>query len=287
MRTSFTLSPATAAVALVAVLAPSAAQADDTPPLAIHGFGDFVMSNDYLTPRGLLVTDKGVTMQVLAGLVFDGYHAPDSLINDVALVAGIWNDIDTDQHAADVGAWNEFDWFIGPDFAIGKSFDFSVQYVQFVSPPGHFTDEQNIELVLKYADNLSPTFTINPYVKWFWAVSGDSTVVTGQHGGTFDIELGAVPTIDLSSVKISFPTWITLGDSSFWGGTDNVGVFTTGIKATVPLGFVPASLGHWNAHAGIQYYNMLNDELIKAQQLIGTGTHRNEFVFTLGFGYGF
>jgi hypothetical protein len=75
---------ALAALALATVCAGSA-RADDTSQLAIHGFGDFTLSNDYLTPRGLLVTNKGVTAQVVDGLVFDFYHAPSSTINDISL----------------------------------------------------------------------------------------------------------------------------------------------------------------------------------------------------------
>jgi len=290
----FTLKPATTMplsllLTLLAStgLAPSMARADDAPPLAIHGFGDFQLSNDYLTPRGLLVTDKGVTIQVLTGLVFDFYQAPNAPVNDIALVAGIWNDVDTAQHATNVGGWNEFDWFIGPDFKIGSNLDLSIQYVQFISPPGNFNDEQNLETSLKFSDNLSPNFTINPYVKWFYAISGSSTVVTGAKGGTFDVEIGAVPTVNLSPVTLSFPTWVTVGPADYWGGTDNWGVVTTGIKATVPLDFIPPQLGHWSAHVGAQYYNMLNDELVRAQGLVGTGSHRNEVVFAGGFGYGF
>ncbi len=86
----------------VLALAPAAA-ADESEPLAIHGFGNFQLSNDYLTPRGLLVTNKGTTMQVLGGLVFDVYQNPDAPVIDVSVVAGIWNDLDTAQHAGDVG----------------------------------------------------------------------------------------------------------------------------------------------------------------------------------------
>ena len=159
--------------------------------------------------------------------------------------------------------------------------------MQFISPPGNFNDEQNIETVLRYSDNLTPNFTINPYAKWFYAVSGSSTVVTGKKGGTFDVELGAAPTIDLAPVKLSFPTWITLGPADYWGGTDNYGVFATGIKATVPLTFIPPQLGHWSAHVGLEDYTMLNSELVHAQELIGTGKHYNEVVFAGGFGFGF
>ena len=34
------------------------------PPLDIHGFFDVTFSNDYMTPRGLLVTNTGLTTQI-------------------------------------------------------------------------------------------------------------------------------------------------------------------------------------------------------------------------------
>ena len=34
------------------------------PPLDIHGFFDVTFANDYMTPRGLLVTNTGLTTQI-------------------------------------------------------------------------------------------------------------------------------------------------------------------------------------------------------------------------------
>src|ERR1700704_5473072 len=91
----------------------SVAQAQDE-PLAIHGFGILNVQNDYITPRGLWVTNRGVTIQVINGLVLGLIHDTDSFVDDISFVAGTFNDIDTTQHATQVGAWNEFDWFAGP-----------------------------------------------------------------------------------------------------------------------------------------------------------------------------
>ncbi len=178
---------------------------------------------------------------------------------------------------------------------VAKDWTLGAQYVQFVSPPGAFNDEQNIEFSLKYDDHFGPV-KLNPYIKLFYAVSGDSTVITGAKGGTFDVEIGAAPAYQITGgdypVTLSLPTWITVGPSDFWGGTDNWGVFSTGLTATVPLAFVPAKFGHWNAHAGLQYYNMLNSQLLLAQHLAGTSPangdgHRNELLYIVGFGFGF
>ena len=58
------------------------------PTLDIHGFFDVTFANDYITPRGLLVTNTGLTTQVLSGLVFDLYKDPNSFINNVNVYAG-------------------------------------------------------------------------------------------------------------------------------------------------------------------------------------------------------
>src|SRR5260370_29616229 len=78
---------------LSAISGAALAQAD--PPLAIHGFNDLTVKNDYITPRGLLVSHDRFTTQILNGLVLNTYHNPVSPLDEVSLVAGIWNDIDS------------------------------------------------------------------------------------------------------------------------------------------------------------------------------------------------
>ncbi|HXJ02306.1 MAG TPA: hypothetical protein VNH44_13870 [Micropepsaceae bacterium] len=283
----------TLATVLAASLSPvSLAHAADDAPSAIHGFGILNIQNDYITPRGLMVTNKGVTVQVIGGLVFGLYHQPDAAIDDVAFVVGTFNDIDSTQHATTAGAWNEFDWFAGPSFHFEKDWNLDVQLGQFLSPPGNFKAETNLEFALSYNDaGWGLPLLFKPYVKLFYALSGDSTVVTGRHGGTFDVEIGMAPTIDLAPFTLSAPTWITVGPETFWGGGGNVGVFSTGLTLTYPLP-IPTPLGHWSAKAGFQYYNFINDRLRLAQTLIGTanpgsGGHNDEVNGFVGLSFGF
>lgn len=63
--------------------------APSDPPLAIHGFNDLTVKNDYITPRGLLVTNNQFTTQILNGLVLDAFHDPAAPIDDISLLAGI------------------------------------------------------------------------------------------------------------------------------------------------------------------------------------------------------
>lgn len=271
----------------------------------VHGFFDLSFKNDYITPRGLLVSNTGFTIQVLTGLTLDVYKNPCRWLSKASITIGVWNDIWSKQDDPYVGGWNELDWFVGVNTLIAKHWLFGVQYVQFVSPPHHFTPENNIEFFLGYDDSSWGCPVIfNPYVKFFWAVSGDSTVVTGRPGNTYDVEIGLVPTLDLKNVCVpvilTAPTWITVGPASFWnGGTlglkntkSNFGVFSTGLNAKFPLKFIPSRLGNWYFDIGGQYYYLVNDNLLQAQTVtLGVHTYkhanRNIGVATAGVGFSF
>ncbi len=72
----------------------------------------------------------------------------------------------------------------------------------FISPPGNFNTEHNIEFSLRYEDNMRwlSRISLNPYAKLFFTFSGDSTVVLGKVP-SFDVELGVVPTWDLHPLR--------------------------------------------------------------------------------------
>jgi hypothetical protein len=311
----------TAAIAVIGFAGASARAADlivtkapppqPEPTLDIHGFVDVSFKNDYITPRGLLVTNTGLTTQVLSGLVLDLYKDRAGFINKVDVVAGVWNDIWSEQHNPTVGAWNEFDWFAGVDVVFAQNWKFSAQFVQFLSPPGNFRAESNGDFTLSYSDKWTGwPITFNPYVKLWWAMDGDSNVVVGKQGDTYYVEFGAVPTLDLSKqafpVVFTAPTWVSVGPSDYWNrgvtgcgvsaltpcALSNAGVFSTGLKATVPVTIIPARFGHWYVDGGVQYYYLINDSLLLAQTLTGTASsyataHRDVGLVFAGFGVGF
>jgi hypothetical protein len=263
---------------------------------SLHGFADVGLKNFYATPRGLLVTDKGETVQVLDGLVLD-WARPSETFSDFAMAAGTWTDFNPGYSSGNKNAVNEVDLFVGMTGTFFKDFKAGAQYVVFTSPQRAFHDENNVELSLAFDDSayLKP-LSIQPYIKYFRAVSGSSTVVTGQKGDTYDVEIGAVPKLDLHPyaipVILTAPSWFTVGPTNYWGGTSNFGVVSTGLKATYPLGIIPSNYGHWYLDAGIQYYHELNPQLLLAQTFVGTaqpGTneHKNFFVWLVGFGLGF
>src|SRR5712691_6974661 len=154
----------------------------------VHGFFDISFKNDYITPRGLLVTNTGLTTQILSGLALDLYKDKNGWVNSVTAYAGFWNDLWSEQDHPLVGSWNEFDWFAGVKIGFAKYFKAGVEYVVFLSPPGNFRQERNLEISLAFDDGALTGWpiSINPYVKLFYAISGSSTVVVGKQGDTYD-----------------------------------------------------------------------------------------------------
>jgi hypothetical protein len=285
-----------AAAALAIGGAASVARAQDSAPSAVHGFVDLSLKNAYITPRGLLVVNKGLTTQLLTGLVLDLYQDASGPINDISVTGGFWNDFATAQNAAKVGSWNEFDYFFGPSVTFLNDWKAGISYLDFLSPPGNFKQEKNLETSLGFNDSpyLKP-ISFHPYAKLFYSVTGGSTVVVGKKGGTYDVEIGAVPTLATSlgiPVTFTMPTWFTVGPASYWGGTSNFGVFSTGLNAKTPLSFIPARFGNWYADTGIQYNNLINGSLIDAQIADGvaspkTAGNNNVWVGMIGIGFGF
>lgn len=269
--------------ALATLAAAGTAHAEDEAGWSLHGFGDVSVKNDYVTPRGLVVTTEGVTVQVLNGLVL---VSPGGF----AIHAGTWTDLNPGYGDINTDSINEFDFFVGVSGEIAPNLEAGVEYVQFVSGQNAFEDERNIEFSLKYHDK-GDALTINPYVKLFWAVDGDSTVVFGKRGDTFDVEIGAVPTYKTDGFTLSAPTWITVGPKTYWGtGANkdgNFGVFSTGLKGSVPLKFIKGGAGA-SVYAQVQYYHLINDNLVAAKALLNSGDdNRDHVVFGGGMSFGF
>ncbi len=250
------------------------------------GFGELSVKPAYITPRGLLVTDTGITTQVLRGDVWP-------LSDTTTLVAGLWTDFDfggdnTAAANAGVGDWKEFDYFLGATWVWSPRTHLGLQYVAFLSPPGDFKAEHNLEFTLSHDDSVAAELAFKPYAKLFWALAGDSTVVTGRRGQTFDVELGAVPTVTVGGFGLSLPTWLTLGPASFWNGGasrlglepsgNNLGVFSSGLSVRHALAMMPARFGHWSLLAGVQCYALLNGNLVDANKLTTGGAGRRQVV---------
>ncbi len=269
-----------ACAAALSSLSASAADRDERSD--VHGFLEVTLKNAYITPRGLVVHTGGATIQPLAGIVL--VLASGGVLDSLSLSTGVWCDLNARQNAEYVGAWNEFDYFGGVSAKLAKRLELGVSYLLFTSPPHNFRPEHNVELKVALDDSgWIRSAAFRPYVKFFWAVAGDSTVVLGKQGGTWDAEFGLSPSYRLQAIRsypisLALPTFLTLGSRSFFGGGGNVGVLSTGLSASAPLSFMPTRMGSWTGELGATYYHLVNDSLVSASRLLGNGGRRDELV---------
>lgn len=272
---------------------PLKASPPSPPPTSdIHGFFDVGFSNDYITPRGLLVTNTGLTTQIAAGLSADVYKNKSGFINTITVYGGVWNDLWSAQNNPIVGSYNEIDWWAGGKVRFAKDWIIDAQYIEFLSPPHNFSTERHVTAALTYDDtSWKLPVQLKPYIRGWYETSGPSDVTTGRGGGSGYVEFGATPTFDATKlgwgVILTAPTWVSVGPKNYWTasaatvcgtigspcGTSNAGLFSTGLLATIPLTWIPKNFGNWSVRGGFQYYHLLNDYLLQGQ--VNTGTASN------------
>lgn len=264
----------------------------------IHGFLAAPVKSAYVTPRGLVVEDRCVAIQPIVGLVFPiGDVGP---LKDFTVVTGIWSNFTTSQDDDLVGAWNEVDYFLSFSGKVGD-FGVALTYSPWFFPQSTTIKpktEHNIDLKITYNDKWITDWTINPYIQFWWAVAGSSTVVLGDTGQTGYVEIGVTPTTTWKGipdypVTFTFPTYISFGPEGYWDadgtfGGGNFGVFSTSINASVPLTkMIPARYGYWHLDVGMSYFYLINDALLEAGNILSGSDDENVFVGSIGVGVNF
>lgn len=293
-----------------AILSSPALTLDDTRVGSrIHGFADLRFNTAYITPRGLVVNHESLNVQPLAGLAVDLYHG-DGPINAVSLSAGTWGDFTGYHPGGDI--WNEEDFFAGFSVKFLEKFEFSYTLMAWTFPDistkneSDPTTEYNMDFKLAFDDtSYLKDFALHPYVDIFWNFAGASSPVAsdallGKNDHTFYVEIGMAPSYTLKAITdypitFTFPTYFSFGDSSFWGETpgpesqrSNLGVFSTGVKASIPLKFIPSDFGNWNAYVGVTYIHTCNPALSYINEnVLSNGEGHERVVGYAGFGFNF
>ena len=57
----------------------------------------------------------------------------------------------------------------------------------------------------------------------------------------------------------------------YYNDASTVGLFEVGVKASMPLTFMPKGYGNWGIHAGFRYMNFVDENLQKMQQFNAPG----------------
>lgn len=263
-----------------------AAHAQEAPVDAgpvLSGSLDAWVGNDYVTPHGLVATTRGLSLQTTA-------QATLSLDSGVAITAGVWTDFNPgyDKLASTRGV-NETDPFVAVTVPVTDRFSLTAKYVAFIGNNLSKT-AHNAVLVASYNDGApGKAFSINPYAVFFYEMDGSSVIGVGKAGNTWDVWLGATPTLRLDGLIVSAPTWVTVGPKSFFGAIDdgNLGMVTTGLKLTRPLDLGPRA-GKWSISANVQYYHLANDNLRLVKSLLNRGDgDADHLQFGVGLNVGF
>ncbi len=266
---------------------PESMVATPEPGLPFHALFQLDVSDHYLTPRGLNVENEGLIFQPLALFFFDLYSDPDAFLNSVSLTAGVWNSIHTEESGADPGYWNEIDPILGLTFKFAGGWTFDSTFTQFISQTDSYPESTHMELKLSYDDSkYLGALALRPWVAYWLELDQKSTVVfdPATSEESFYFTVGVKPEFSLGSVKFELPTSVNLVGEDFYqqfdgtGGGDGLAVVSTGLKASVPMSFVPEELGHWTFYAGVRYYHLSNDGLRDGNSVLTPNEHRDDIV---------
>lgn len=245
-------------------------------------------SDHYITPRGLNVENEGLVFQPLFLVFWDLYGNDTGFVKDVSLTTGVWSSIHSEESGADPGHWNEYDPILGLTVKFAGNVKLDTTVTQFESMVDSYPTSTHFEAKLSYDDSAlwGGKFSFNPYVAYWQELDEKATVVfnTETSDQSYYFTLGVNPTLKFDAVKFEFPTYINLVGDEFYqkfdgtGGGDGLAVFCTGVKASVPLKFIPQSAGFWSVYAGVKYYHLDNEGLLDGNSVLTPNEHKDDLV---------
>jgi hypothetical protein len=251
---------------------------------------DVDFDSEYLTPRGMIVHNDGATIEPIV-LGFVKIYQGTGWLTSVKLDGGVWNDFSTTgvSKNAPFGSnpktnYVEIDPIAGFSLGLFKYFTFDATYTAFVDQILSIGTSHHFYATLSFDDSsFLGGFGFHPYITFWQELGGKATdadvpeAVLGpsprsganpQPGSSFYFDVGIDPTYTFKSlygVKLETPCRVLLPDSRFYGeyygSASTVGLFELGARASVPLKFMPANLGHWETHLGYRYQNYVDDNL--------------------------
>jgi hypothetical protein len=259
--------------ALVALLAlglagPVAAEeeADPGPFSRFSGSMGVDFTNAYIF-RGIVQEDQGFIAQPWAELDYNLYSSETGFIRDVTIGAGVWNSFQSEETLANSSpTWlYETDWYPVVYLTLPAGFSLSTIYYFYTSPNDAFSTVQELNLKLKYDDSEAlGRFAMAPFVNL--AIETHRTSFAPNEG--VGVQLCVEPTLysfehDRYPVTFTFPMELGLAIDDYYEdatGSENVfGYFTWGVKASVPLAFMPKEPGAWSFGVAAKGYAFSSD----------------------------
>ncbi len=265
---------------------PPAVRAD----LDVHGFFDrLVQERLHHAARSAGDEYRPDHASALAGLALDVYKNKAGFINSVSVYGDVWNDLWSEQ--------NHPHGRLVERVRLGRRHDREVRAELEVrrricrvpaARPATSSIERNVEFTLAYDDSTGGAAAVHDQSlrqAVLRAPPARRRSCSARRGGTYDVELGIVPTFDLQedhrhsadglgadlghrrSAELLERRQQPLRHACARAATDNAGVFSTGLTGKLALNWIPSRLGTWYVKGGFQYYHIINDNLLLAQTL--------------------
>jgi hypothetical protein len=273
----------------------AAATAPPPPPSRVDALYSVQFASEYVTPRGMIVRDQGLTIQPLF-LGFINLYKGDSFINSFTLIPGVWNDLGTATTPGNTGQspthWTEIDPIAGVEVGFAKNFTLDVTYTEFVEQILNIGTSQHLDTKLSFNDSsYLGAFALHPYVEYWQELQGKSTAADVPYivnplgkanpgpgpGSSYYFEAGVAPSYTFKDIglKVELPCRMLLPNKNFYGtyyaGNSTVGLYEVGLKGTIPMNFMPGGYGHWSFDAGVKYLGFMDKNLADMQQFNSPG----------------
>jgi len=180
-------------------------------------------------------------------------------LKSVTANLGTWNSLHTGATGLDGPSgklWYESDFYATFGLGFGGGVSLGTTYTAYTSPNSAFGTVREIALKLGVDDSKKlGKASLKPYGLVAFELDGQAD------GGTKEgryLELGVAPGIAGKMASVAFPTKIGLSLSNYYemlgGGPDTrFGYFSVSGIVTVPISGIPARLGGWNVHGGVEF----------------------------------
>lgn len=262
----------------------------NTAPPVVHGAFGIDFTNQYFF-RGILQENQGIIAQPWVTLGWN-LHSADDGVKSVDLNVGQWNSLHDGPTGSGGGQtmWYESDFFASLSASVGDRWTVGSTYTAYHSPNGRFGTVEEIAFSAAFDDKglLGETFSgLQPSVLVAFetrgqADAGSKVGVYGQIALAPSFEAGKLGDMD---VTLSVPVTIGLSLSDYYefgtGSDDALGFVQVGVKASMPLNFMPKRCGPWEGSIGLHYIALGDNN-----ELVNNGDN-GELMFTLGLSTSF
>lgn len=249
------------------------AQEAPAPPPVNNGSVSLSIGTDITTHyffRGVLQEDQGVIVQPWAEVGFNLFSG-DGALSSVDLTIGTWSSLHS-KHTGSAGNNDIFyktDYYVGVSATLMEKWAAGITYYAYTSPNGAFSTVQELDLYLGYDDTglIADGFALNPYT--LLAFELDNSTAGPEEGIYW--EIGIEPTFTLvesENYPITLAVPVAVGfniddyyseDLNFTTDGDFFGYAKAGVTLSVPLSFIPAEFGAWEASVGADVYYLGSD----------------------------